>query len=725
MQSLFLRQTGRRLLRQKSISLINTFGLAIGLAACLLLYLYVQNQLNYDAYNKNAPRIVRVTSIVRSPESNLAIAGSPAALAPVLLKEFPQLESAVRIGPADLSIREGSDMVAARNFFYSEPAIFSIFSFTFLEGSQSALDQPHSIILTRSAARHYLGSGPAIGRVIVAGGENYRVSAVIEDRPANSDLTIDALLSKDFSKSTWVDTDFDVYTFLLFRGQPDLGRLNSRINDVTARYTQPELDRQGIPEYHFYFEAERLTDVHFSKGKLEDTPKGNRQFLAIFSILAVFILLIALLNYINLSTAKATERAKEIGVRKVIGAGPRRLIGQFLAESALLVAIAWALAFGLLLGAIPLFNRLLSTQLSLDRSKTLLFAVIFFPLTTLLAGGYPALVLSRFSPVRVFRGRPEKEGKSVVLRKLLTVTQFVIALVMLSGTAIIMRQMEFIKHKDLGADRSGIITINIPADSAVRAKAPAFIAALRHETAIRALSVGSGLPSEGVQMASTTGYTDGKKRILMVNYFFIDPDLLPMLHIPLVRGRNFSENLLTDHKTTPPLAVLIKTVPQQLPRLAQLWKTHFPATPYSYYFLAEDFEKQYEKDKTTMALFNSFTVLALFICFIGLYGLVSLLVIRRIKEIGIRKVLGASLAQLLALLSKDLVLLVGWAAAIALPLAGIGGHHWLAAYAYHAELSWEIFLWPLLTLLTLTLLIAGIRILRAALANPTAALRSE
>lgn len=771
----------RRLFHRKSFSLINILGLSIGLAACLLLYLYVRNELSYDAYNEKAPRIARVTSLLHSPESDLVVAGSPAALAAVLVQECPEIETAVRIEPAAITIRQGTEMVAAKNFRYSEPAIFTVFSFSFLEGSAAtALNLPHSMVLTRSAARHYLGPGPAIGRTIVANRENYRVTAVIEDRPANTDLPIDALLSKDFSKAGWADFDVDEYTFLLFRGKPDIQRFNKRLSGVTSKYTQPELDRQGIKEYRFNFEAERLADVHFSKGKLEDTPKGNRQFLAIFSMLAIFILVIALLNYINLSTARAVERAKEVAVRKVIGAAPGRLIRQFLAESSILVALAWVLAFGLALAAIPVFNRLLSTQLSLGW-ETMIFPALLFPVTTLLAGGYPALVLSRFSPLRTLRSTPERETKGIGLRKLLTVIQFVIALVMLAGTAVIYEQMQYIEHKDLGVLRTNIACINIPPDSIVRAQAPAFIGALRHESGVRAISVGSGLPAEGVQMATTTGYTAGKQRILMVNYFFIDPQLLSMLHIQLAAGRNFSDSLATDrqggfivnqafvrtmgwksglgeslegsgikgkvvgvvrdffykslhsaieplvmvYKIDPPLAVLLRTAPQELPRLKLLWKRYFPSVPFDYYFMDENFNAQYAKDRMTMLLFNTFTGLVIFICFIGLYGLVSLITIQRTKEIGIRKVLGASLAQLLILLTRDMGLLVGIAACIALPLAGIAGSRWLASYAYHISLSLWVFLWPLVLLLALTFLIAGSRILRAALANPVDSLRSE
>lgn len=778
----YLPITFRRVLRHKAFSLINILGLSIGLAACLLLYLYVQYELSYDSYNEKFRRIVRVTSNIHTQENDIALAGTPSILGPTLLRDCPEVEAFVRFDGANFNIRENGEMVSAPNFYFTDPGVFYVFDFSFLEGSpKTALKNPHSIVLTKSAAKRWLGPGPALGRTLVANGILYQVTAVVRDRPGNSDLNIEALVSKDFSATEdWVTSDFDDYTFLLFRNPPDLRRFNSRLPALTTKYSKPALEKAALTEYSYTFSAEKLADVHFSKGKLIDTPKGNRQFLTIFSVLAAFILVIALLNYINLSTTKAIERAKEVAVRKVIGARPGSLIRQFLAESSFLIAIAWVIAFGLLLIAIPLFNRLLSTQLSFGGWQTLLLPLLLFPLTTLLAGGYPAFVLSRFSPIKALKGNAEQQGGGVGLRKTLTVVQFAIALTMLAGTVVIFEQMRFVSHKDLGMDRSDIVCINIPRDSAMAAAAPAFITALRKESAIHGISVGSGLPTEGFQLGSATLNTSGKKRIIMVNYFFIDPTLLPLLHMPIAAGRNFSDSLQTDKQQSfivnqtfvqtmgwktgigesiegsgikgrvvgvvkdfffqslhnaiaplimvyrpDPLAVLVKTSPSELSRVKQLWKTHFPAAPFDYYFMDESFAKQYNKDRTTMSLFNAFTALAMFICFIGLFGLVSLLVIRRTKEIGIRKVLGATVTHLITLFTNDLLLLVGLAAVIALPIAAIGANRWLSSYAYHTGLSPWIFGTPLFVILALTMLVAGLRILRAATVNPVNSLRTE
>jgi len=775
----------RTIRRHTTASVINILGLSIGIAACLLIYLYVHHELSYDAYHSNADRIARVTTIVHSQGTDLNLAGSSRLLAPTLVRDFPEVRSAVRIEYADIVIRQGTEVFSTENFYYSEPSIFSIFSFSFIEGSAAgALLAPHTIVLTRSTARKYFGAQPALGRTLVCNGQNYRITGIVEDLPSQSDLPIHALLAIDYSTVTrWTDDGFDTYTFILFRQKPDLRRFNARIAGMGTKYIEPEMDKEQNTGYHFQFESEALTDVHFSKGKYGDTSKGNRAFNRVFSALAVFILLIALLNYINLATARATERGKEVGVRKVIGARPVQLVRQFLGESSLLVAIAWLVAIGLAELGIPLLNRVLSTQLSFSGWTALLFLLLLFPLTVLLAGGYPAFVLSRFRPIVALKNSLMGQAKGVSLRKVLTVVQFVIALAMLAGTVIFYKQMQYIAHKDLGVDREQVVCMPLPTDSISRAGAPAFFEALRREAGIRGVTVGSGLPTEGFSMGSTTVRSNGKEKQFMCNYFLIDPQFLPLLHIPLVAGRNFSDSFPTDKKggvlvneafvkavgwgdplglsikggfslengkvvgvvknffwrslhnavepmvmlygTDPPMQVLVKTTAGEIPRLKQLWKSYIPSRPLAYYFMDENFNEQYKTDRVSLFLFDAFTGLAIFISCLGLYGLVSLITVQRAKEIGIRKVLGATLSQLVLLLSKDQVRLIGVASCIALPLAAIGASRWLSSYAYHTSINVWMFVLPVGVLLLLALMVTGYRIVRAALRNPVENLRSE
>jgi len=780
----YLKMAGRHLRRHKSFSLINILGLSTGIAACLLIYGYVHHQQSFDNYHPKADRIARVTAVFHSPDTDLAFATSNTPLAGALIRDCPQVENAGRVQDVEMAVRQGTTIFQEDNFAYSEQAIFSIFYFSFLEGSPAtALTEPNSIVLTKSTARKYFGDGEALGRTLICDKHAYKVTAVIADRPANSDMTIDALLWKDFRKVTsWMDDDFEVYTFVLFRGHPDLTALRKQLAVISATYVQPELNKADAPQYHVRFDLEPLADVHFSKGKIADTPKGNRLFNTIFSVLAVFILVVAILNYINLSTARAEQRAKEVAVRKVAGAKPRQLVGQFLGESFFLMAIAWILAIMMAESAIPYFNKMLSTHISLGDGSSVLFLFLLFILTTLLAGAWPAFVLSRFQPIKILKGLAI-QSKGIGLRKVLTVTQFIIALAMLMGTVVIYRQMHFVLHRDLGADRSQVLCLSVPRDSAASRRVIAFSQAVQQTAGVRGVSVGSGIPVEGVMMAGTTVRSAGRKREILCNYFFIDAQFMPLLHIRLAEGRNLSDSIRKDkkegfivnesfvramgwqhgegqliegygrkgkvvgvvkdfffkslHNAIEPAvmvyhdssrnasAVLAKAPPSVLPHLKETWARYFPSNAFDYYFLDESFDAQYKDDRITMTLFNGFTLLAIFISCLGLYGLVSLITVRRTREIGIRKVLGASGRGLILLLTREFFLLIGCAALVALPLAGWGLQRWLSSYAYHTALTIDLFVTPLLLLVFITLSVTGLRVVRAVLANPVESLRTE
>ncbi|HEY6899985.1 MAG TPA: ABC transporter permease, partial [Puia sp.] len=422
-----LKLTVRRLLRHGNITLINMLGLSIGIAACLLIYLYVHNELTYDGYNLKKDRIGRATCTFQSPESDVPLAIAPIPLARTLEKDYPEVEKTAVLQSITAIIRHDNELSKEDDFLYSETPVFDLFTFEFLKGSpNTALKDPGSIVLTRSLEKKYFPNSSALGRTLTCNSHPYKVTAVIADRPANSDIKIGALLYKDFTSQDWIG-DLSAYVFVLFRGKPDWQGFTKRMSSL-SKYSQPQLDNAGAKGYHEFFQIEPLKDVHYSARKLGDTPKGNRQLNAIFSALALFILLIALLNYINLSTTRAIERAKEVGVRKVIGARPFQLIRQFLGESSFLVAIAWLLAIGLVLVAIPYVNKKLDIHLVFGGWQTIVFLVLLFPILVIGAGLYPAFVLSGFQPIRALKGQRTRSGKGLSLRKVLTVIQFVIAL---------------------------------------------------------------------------------------------------------------------------------------------------------------------------------------------------------------------------------------------------------------------------------------------------------
>ncbi|MFT3702530.1 MAG: ABC transporter permease [Agriterribacter sp.] len=775
----YLKIAWRNLLKHKVFSFINILGLAIGIAACMIIFWYVHHENTFDQYNVHADRIARVTTYIKAPESNIDLATSPGALADELKRSFPEVAATVRLESSTQAVKLNSEVLKEEGFFKADATVFSVFSFDFLEGNPAnALQKPQSVVLTQSIAKKYFGAQSALGKSLNCNEQLLQVTGVVKDRPANSDLKIDALLSEDFSKTaTW--GDFDLYTYVLFKQNSDLKNFEKKLPGISAKYIDPLLNNDGSTGYSARLDLEPLTEVHFSKGKLVDTPKGSRQSNYIFALLAVFILVIALLNYINLSTAKSTERAKEVGIRKVSGAKQWQLIRQFLFESFLLVTIAWLFAIVLVLITLPFLNELLQTKLSINNLQGFLFMAAIFIVTLVLAGLYPAFVLSGFKPIKVLKGSWRHQTKGVWLRKTITIAQFAIAAALIMGTTVMYVQMNFIAKADLGFNKEQLLNIYLPRDSVYKTTVNAFENELRQRPEVKGLTIGYGM-TDGT-MGSTYITSDGKKRDMFCMYYAIDPQFLPVFQVKLLEGRNLSDSFSTDrteafivneafvkaagwssaigkemegfmhkgrvvgvvknfyykslHNVVEPLVMVwntfpantftVKLKPQDLDVVRSVHKKYFSSMPFDYVFLDEVVNKQYVQDNITMSLFNRFTLLAIFVSSLGLYGLVALIAVQRTKEISVRKVLGATMNQLLSLMTKDFVKLILWAILIALPVAGFLMHRWLYTYAYHIELSWWMFLIPVILLLIITLLVISKEIIKTALINPVKSLRSE
>ena len=779
----YLKIAWRNLLKRKVFSFINITGLSIGIAACMIIFLYVQHELTFDQYNSKARRIARITTIVHAPESDVVMATTPIPLADALKRGFPEVESAARLEPSPGSIKLNNEYLREKEFYRADQSIFSVFDFEFIEGSVAgALQNPNSIVITEKIARKYFGNSAALGKIMINNGKQVSVTGVVKDRPANTDMQINALLSApEFSSATqWVD-DFAMYTFILFKVKPNLKNFERKIIPLSTKHIQPEFDKMDAKQYHVKFELEPLSEVHFSQGKLSDTAKGNKQSIYIFSLLAVFILIIALLNYINLSTAKAAERAREVGIRKVSGAGKFQLMRQFLFESFILITIAWVLGIGIATLGLSYFNKLLETTLTINWKLALMFTGIVFIITLLLAGLYPAFVLSAFKPVTVLKGNWRSSSKGIILRKTLSISQFAIAAALIMGTTVVYNQMKFIDQKDLGFNKDQLLQISLPRDSVSKIAANALRDALTQRPEIQDVTIGSGITEDGRTIGTIIAEGEGKKRELMSYYFAIDPHFLNVFQIKLLEGRNLSDSFGTDknegfivneafvktmgwksglgkslngwghkgkvvgvvknfyfkslHNIIEPLAMVynifpvnnmsLKIKPRDLPIVQELFKKSFPDKAFDFSFIDDIVDKQYRKDKITGTLFNGFTMLAIFVSCLGLYGLVALIAVQRTKEIGIRKILGATLSQLLALMTKDFMKLLIWALIIALPVSGYLMNKWLNSYAYHAPLSWWMFLIPVFFLVIVALLVISREIIRTALINPVKSLKTE
>ena len=771
----------RSLWRHKLYSSINIIGLAVGLAACLLMSLYVRHELTYDGFHTKADRIIRITSFFKTPDEPMAVADSPTLLAPFLNRNYPEVEKAVRFHSVAATIKHKAKLFNEGNVYYADQAVFDVFSYSFVAGSkQQALAQPNTAVLTETLAKKYFGDKDAVGQTLQINKTPYRITGVMADLPSNADLRINILLSRDFSKAkTWIIDDLSVYTYVLLKGTTNLKTLEKKLNIISQRYIQPELNQMGDEGYSLEFQTEWLNDVHYSEGKLEDTPKGNKQYGYLFSFLAAFVLVIALLNYISLLTARATERAKEVGIRKANGAFRMQLIRQFLFESLLISTLSVLVSVLLLQISIPVLNDLLEIKLQTGWLELSVWISLGLIITTLLGGLYPAFVLSAFRPAEALRGLVSKTGRAVWLRQSITVFQFVLAVGMIVGVLVIYRQMDFLQNHSPGFDKNHILAVQLPADSLTQTKGHALAATLRQYPETQDITVSSGF--EPISIGPAIFTSNGKKREVMVHFSFIDEHYIPVLGMKLAAGRNLSltntsdknegflvneafvkmsgwkqpigqpidgfghkgkivgvvtnfhykslhnlvEPLVMVYNKFPPHTLMLKTRPEHLTTVKKAWQQHFPYDPFEYSFLDSNIEKQYQKDRLMMILFNAFAFLTILVSSLGLFSLVTFTTEIRTKEIGIRKVLGASVAGITALLSKDFLKLVVIAIVIASPLAYYAMNLWLQNFAYHIEISWWMFGAAAILAVFIALATISFQSIKAALMNPVQSLKSE
>jgi putative ABC transport system permease protein len=777
----------RNLLRHKIFSIINIGGLAIGIAACLSISLYVHYELSYDAHNIKSNRIVRVTNLIRTPEKdNINIALSAVLLASTLQRDYPDVEAIARFEPTKAIVKANNRLFNEDNVYKADASVFKVFNYPLIAGDAiHALTDPQGMVISAQVAEKYFGTVKALGRNIICNKKLYRVTGVMANLPENSDLKINMMIPGEFDKVIkWMDDDLSVYSFILFRNKPDMADLKNKLAVISKRDVQPELNKTGAVSYSLQFDAELLKDVHFSEGKLGDTPKGDKLLVYIFSVLAMLILLIALLNYINLSTARATERAKEVGVRKVNGALQSGLIRQFLFESFFITVIALLIGIGLMFIILPLLNSLLQIKISFLSSALSFITICGLVLaSSLLTGLYPAFVLSAFSPATVLKGSFKHKAKGLTLRKTITIIQFVIATVMIAGAFIMNRQINFVQHRTLGFNKDQVMNIGLPDDSVTLLRVGAFNNALRQLSQVKGTSAQTGLSivNNETPKSTTTVVANGIKREVMANYFSVDDQFIKLLDIKIAQGRNFTGNTIADKKdgyivneafiklvnlknpigtaidgfekkghiigvvknfhysslrnpiaplvmvcsSMQPTSMLVKVDPANLKLVKSTWQTYFPDVPFSYSFMDDNFNTMYQRDMTTVKLFNYFTILSIVLACLGLYGLAHLIAVQRTKEIGIRKVLGAAVNQLLILLAKDFVKLIALAALIAIPITWLLMNNWLKLYAYHIAINWWLLLLPVVLILCIAVIVISYQTVKVAISNPVKSLKSE
>jgi putative ABC transport system permease protein len=805
----YLKIALRNLLRHKGYSLINITGLAVGIACCLLILLYVQDELAYDRHHEKAEQIYRVVLDGRLADKDFHFAVASAPLAVMLPKELPEVLASTRLqNRAGILVRHGEKRFTEDRIFYADSTMFGVFTMPLLLGnSQTALAQPNTIVLTAAMAAKYFGDENPIGKTLALDNQNYQITGMMQDVPRQSHFHPDFLAAmatlSDSRDQSWLSNNF--YTYLVLPANSDPKAFETKLAAVVKKYVDPQIKAAigvGFDEFiasggRYRYVLQRLTDIHLhSKLDVEIEPNGDIKYLYIFSAIAVFILLIACINFMNLATARSANRAKEVGVRKVLGSLRTQLVQQFLSESMLISFIALLIAIGLVELLLPFFNNLAARHLQADFFSDNLarFGLIGFALLVgIIAGSYPAFFLASFQPVSVLKGKLSRRGgRSHWLRSGLVVSQFAISIALIVGTAVVHQQLQYVQSQNLGFNKAHVVVIQKASELGQQGQA--FKQELLRYPNVLNASTSTEVP--GRWFSNTAVQPEGAPpdRLELVWYLAADDDFVKTLDMKITAGRNFSKAFSMDSSAviinetavkrlgwtdavgkkivlrgrTPeeslkftvigvlkdfhfeslrqeirpfalfpqsalrertPSFVAVRIRPQNLPAtlafLEDKWQEFVPHHPFEYSFLDADFEALYRAEQRTGKIFGAFSALAILIACLGLFGLASFMAVQRTKEIGVRKVLGASISQVVILLSKDFTQLVLIAIAIAAPVAYFAMNRWLQNFAYRIDIGWWVFALAGGLALLIAFITVSTQALKAALANPVEALRYE
>lgn len=788
----YLKIAIRNLLKHKAYSFINLAGLAIGIACCVLILVYVNEELSYDRFHENAGRIYRVGNEGQFGSEIWTSARTSHPLAPTLAQEFPEVQSAVRFYRLYKPlVRVGEKKFVEPCFFYADSSVFNIFTFPLIKGDpQTALTQPYSLVLSQEMAEKYFGEVDPLGQTLpVAKLGDFQITGVLKNIPENSHLAFDFLASyetlraqSDPNLASW--GSIVTSTYVLLREGTDPATLEAKFPGLVAKH---QAASEGATKRLF---LNPVIDLHLRSeinGELGEC--GSMATLSILIIVAAFILLIACINFMNLATARSLQRAREVGVRKVIGAHRMQLISQFLSEAILLSLGALALALPLVELLLPAFNRLVGKNLDVDFTANLptLAALAGLGLLVgIVSGSYPAFALSSFKPVAVLKGQTKSRPAGARIRQALVVAQFAVSIVFIVSTMVVSSQLEFFRSKKLGFDKEQVVVLPIQ-DRSNNAQYEAIKNELRQNSNILNVAAASQVPGagEGNYYYNVEGISEG----LTLPTYFIDHDFIPTLVIELAAGRCFSRQFPADatgafminetaakqfgwdeplgktidwdsgtkrgtvigvvkdfhnqslHEPIKPMILHIfpepiyigcfvariapHDIPATLAFIKEKWQAFEPQYPFQYSFLDEDFGRLYLNEERLAQIFRYSSTLAILIACLGLLGLAAFAAEQRTKEIGVRKVLGATVSQIVLLLSRDFAKLVGIAFVVATPVAYVAMNRWLQNFAYRTEISSGAFLLAGLAALGLACLTVSWQAIKAALANPSDALRYE
>ena len=780
----------RNLKRHSGYTFINVIGLSVGLACCLFIFIFVRHEASYDRFHENADRIARVSMTWVFDQTELPTARTTTLPGPGLQRQLVDVDNYVRFLPlSEAIVQVGNAAHKETGWTYADSTLFDIFSFPLVRGNtDEALNRPNTVVLTRSIAEKYFGASDPIGQTLSLNeGDTYEITGIMADVPTNSHIQFDFVASfaslPEAGELNWNSSRYHTYVLLV---SPDaISRVQAAIPGLlTAAFGE---ENPNTPKLLLT----PLTKVYLhSTLSGEWSPEGNIRYVYMFSAIALLILLIACINYMNLATARAVDRAREVGMRKTLGAQRTQLFGQFMGEALLTTGLGLLLAMGLVLLLMPLFNTLTGKTLPLEFDEITKVLLGAWLLVALLAGSYPAIVLSKFQPVKVLKGTFRNSTSGIWLRKGLVVFQFAVTTFLIASTLVIYGQLRYIQNKELGFDKEHVVVL--PIDRTMRPQVEVIKETLASSGSVKRVAATSHLFVKGVS-GQTFNAGNAETERQLVNSSVIDADFLDLMGLRLVSGeplrpsdldapgteeapyaillnesaaRHFGwtpeeavgqpirsqgvggfcrvkgvvENFHFDslHMPIEPLVMsavpyfnhlLVRTTPGDLratlDSIEATWSRFAPHRPFEYEFLDEEYAAVYRAEQRIGRMFTTFSLLAILVACLGLLGLAAYAVVQRTKEIGIRKVLGASPASIVLLLSKEFVRLVAVAFVLAVPLAYLAMDRWLKDFAYHIDISWAIFLMAGLAALGVALLTVSYQSIRAALSDPITSLRYE
>ena len=798
----YLTSIFRYVSRNKAFTAINILGLAIGMMACMLITQFVMHEFSYDDFHVNKERIFRLQlDRYNKGEITTQWAAGAMGIGPDVKENFAEVEDYVRLTGTNALFSHGDVFFKEEGVFYATPTFFQVFSVPLLHGVDSTvLREPFKVVLSESLAKKYFGNENPLGKTIKNNGKfDYEVSGVFKDLPPNTHMKISALFSYASFESLVNDPEAlrswhwdGHFTYILLDEKANPLEFENKLLAFTEKHEAEELERAGAG---MVFHLQRLTDIHLDSNFMSEFKNnGNRQSVFFLSIVAVLILIIAWINYINLSTAKSIERAREVGVRKVMGSYRTQLVQQFLFEAVLLNTLAVALAVLLVVLFTPSFSELAGREFGYVLFRQSMFWVWMGVLIlggALLSGLYPAFVLSGYRPVEVLKGRFKNTSRGVLFRRGMVVIQFVASITLIVGTFTVYSQIRFMQEQNLGVDIEQTLVLQSPnvVDSTYQQKFHVFKEQILQYPEVTAVTASTSVPGRqpgwnagGIRRLSQRDDESNQYRVIMMDHDFIKTFGLEvlagrpfsgevsnerknvLLNESAVRLMGFSkieeavndeiffwgdtfrivgvlknyhqeslkksyEPLVFRYNDSPGGSYSIKfntaNVMASIAKFEGHWKTLFPGNPFIHFFLDDHYDQQYQADQQFGKIFGIFSVLAIFIACLGLFGLSSLTAIQRTKEIGVRKVMGATIPSILILMSRDYLTLLIASIAIAVPVAWWIMRGWLQEFAYRIPLSWWIFALPGLAVVSIALITVSVHTLRAARTNPATSLRYE